>query len=86
MNLKYAPSEDRNGKPLQPGDKVRIKTYPIGTQEGIIEISSVTLQRLPDGTWAPALSVNCNGTLYGLPVAGAVIKINECAIRAEKNE
>ena len=62
----YAPATDRRGRLLQPGDRVRFKTYPRGTAEGIVAISPRKQERLPDGTWLPALVIDVDGTTYEL--------------------
>jgi hypothetical protein len=75
----YAPAQDRKGHDLKPGDKVRIKTYPRGTAEGVVVISPRAQERLPDGSWAPALAVDCDGTTYGMPPPKGVLKIGSMA-------
>jgi len=66
----YAPTMDRKGRPLQPGDRVRFKTYPRGVREGVVVISPRQQQRLPDGTWQPALVIDSEGTVYPLNSKG----------------
>lgn len=68
----FAPETDRKGRDLKPGDRVRIKTYPRGTAEGVVAISARGQQRLPDGTWAPALVVDVGGTTYPLISKGTI--------------
>jgi hypothetical protein len=65
--MHYAPSKDRNGRDLHPGDRVRFKTYPKGSAEGVVVISKRTLEVLPDGKTAPALAIESDGTTYGMP-------------------
>jgi len=62
----YAPEEDRNGRSLRPGDRVRFKLYPRGTAEGVVVISKRTMQVLPNGEQAPALAIESDGTVYDL--------------------
>ena len=73
--MNYAPSKDRNGRDLHPGDKVRFKTYPKGSAEGVVTISKRTLEVLPDGKTAPALAIESDGTTYGMPPPKGVLKI-----------
>lgn len=75
LEMPYAPQEDRKGRPLQPGDRVRIKTYPRGSAEGIVAISSRARVVLAGGATAPALVVDVDGTLYGMPSPKGVLKI-----------
>lgn len=60
---KYAPSEDRKGRSLHPGDRVRFKTYPRGVSEGVVVVSKRTLEVMPDGTTLPALAIDSDGAL-----------------------
>lgn len=70
----YAPIEDRKGRPLHPGDKVRFKLYPRGTAEGVVVISPRELQVMPDGSMLPALAIESDGVLYAL-YSGGVLKL-----------
>ena len=80
---RYAPCQDRNGRDLHPGDRVRFKTYPRGTAEGVVVISKRGLEVLPDGSTAPALAIDSDGTLYGMPSSKGVLKVGnfEMALR-----
>lgn len=71
----YAPSQDRNGHPLHPGDRVRFKTYPRGTAEGVVVVSPHRLEVLPDGKTAPALAIDSEGTVFGMPPPRGVLKL-----------
>lgn len=63
----FAPETDRKGRPLQPGDRVRFKTYPRGTSEGVVKVSPRKQARQPDGTWLPALIIETeDGITYDL--------------------
>jgi hypothetical protein len=73
--VQYAPSHDRNGHELHPGDKVRFKTYPRGTAEGVVVISKRFHEVLPDGKTAPALAIDSDGTTYNMPPPKGVLKI-----------
>jgi hypothetical protein len=65
-NMKYAPLNDASGRLIKPGDRVRIKTYPKGVEDGTIEISKRELEVMPDGSKVPALVVRSDdGTFYG---------------------
>lgn len=79
--MNYAPAEDRKGQNLSPGDYVRFKLYPRGTAEGVVVISKRTREVLPDGSSAPALAIDSDGTLYGMPPPKGVLKIS----RIERN-
>lgn len=69
----YALTKDRKGVTLHPGDRVRVKTYPRGTAEGIVVVSLRAMEVLPDGTSAPALSMQtAEGTLYPLYEKGTL--------------
>lgn len=74
--MKYAPSEDRKGRDLHPGDRVRLKLHPRGTAEGVVVISPRVQQRLPDGSYLPALAVDVNGRLFGIPSSKSVLKLS----------
>lgn len=74
--MKYAPSEDRKGRDLHPGDRVRIKLYPRGTAEGVVAISPRVQERLPDGSYLPALVVDVDGTLFGMPPPKGVLRLS----------
>jgi hypothetical protein len=76
MPCEYAPTQDRKGRALHPGDRVRIKLYPRGTAEGILEISSRARVMLPDGSTAPDLVVNSNGIMYGCPPPKGILKLS----------
>lgn len=74
--MKYAPSKDRKGHDLHPGDRVRFKLYPRGTAEGVVTVSKRTLEVLPDGSSAPALAIESEeGTVYGMPPPKGVLRI-----------
>jgi hypothetical protein len=75
----YAPSKDRKGRDLHPGDRVRFKLYPRGTAEGVVVISKRTQEVLPDGSSAPALAIDSDGTPYGMPPPKGVLKIGSMA-------
>lgn len=71
----YAPTTDRKGCELHPGDRVRFKLYPRGTAEGVVVVSKRSLVVMPAGT-LPALSIQTDdGTLYGLIERGT-LKLN----------
>jgi protein involved in polysaccharide export with SLBB domain len=71
----YAPQQDRKGRDLHPGDRVRVKAYPRGTLEGIIVVSPRARVVLLDGSTAPALVVDVEGTLFSLPSPKGVLKL-----------
>jgi hypothetical protein len=73
--MQYAPSKDRNGHDLHPGDRVRFKIYPKGSAVGIVVISKRTLEVLPDGKTAPALAIDSDGTIYGMPPPKGVARM-----------
>lgn len=73
--MNFAPAKDRKGRDLQPGDRVRFKTYPRGNAEGVVIISKRTLEVLPDGKTAPALAIDSDGTVYGMPPPKGVLKL-----------
>jgi hypothetical protein len=77
--VKYAPTEDRKGRDLHPGDRVRFKLYPRGTAEGVVRVSERTLVVLPDGSSAPALSIDVDGRAFGMPPPKGVLKIGSLA-------
>lgn len=73
---KFAPAEDRKGRTLEPGDKVRFKTYPRGEAEGIVVVSSRSMQVMPDGSTLPALAIEVEGgRTFGMPSSKGVLKI-----------
>lgn len=57
----YASAVDRKGNVLNPGDRVRINTYPRGTAEGIVVVSPTAYE----GD-LPALAVDVDGRLYSM--------------------
>jgi hypothetical protein len=65
---------DRNGQPLAPGDRVRFRTHPRGTVEGVIAVSARTSSMVGD-EWLPALVVDVRGVNYLIPSERSVIKI-----------
>lgn len=68
---KYAPEQDRLGRDLAPGDRVRFKVYPRGTNEGHIIISPRSMVVMPGGGTLPALAIeNDDGTVYALHSRG----------------
>lgn len=73
--MNYAPATDRKGRDLRPGDKVRFKLYPRGSGEGVVVISKRTQVVMPDGSALPALSIDVDGTLFGMPPPKGVLKI-----------
>jgi len=73
--MRYAPTEDRKGRAIHPGDRVRIKTYPKGTAEGIVVISSRRMTVGLDGSVLPALSVDVEGTLYTPMSSKGILKL-----------
>ena len=75
----YAPSVDRNGRDLHPGDRVRFKTYPRGTAEGIVAVSDRVREVMPDGSTLPALVIDVEGNLYGMPSGRGVLKLKGSA-------
>jgi len=77
--MNYAPTKDRNGRDIRPGDRVRFKLYPRGTAEGVVVVSKRTLEVMPDGSSAPALAIDSDGTLFGMPPSKGVLKIGSMA-------
>jgi hypothetical protein len=77
--VNFAPAQDRKGRDLQPGDRVRFKTYPRGNAEGVVIVSKRTLEVLPDGSTAPALAIDSDGTVYGMPPPKGVLKLGALA-------
>lgn len=77
--MNYAPSQDRKGRDLHPGDRVRFKLYPRGTGEGVVVISPRVREVLPDGSTAPGLVIDSDGTLYGMPPPKGVLKLGSMA-------
>jgi len=73
--MKFAPAEDRKGRPLEPGDKVRFKTYPKGQAEGVVVVSPRTREVMPDGSTLPALAIESDGRTYGMPSSKGVLKL-----------
>lgn len=62
---RWSPSEDRKGRPVQPGDYVSVPTYPKGTARGVLVASERSWAVLPDGSEVLALVVQTdNGTQY----------------------
>lgn len=71
---------DRKGRQLHPGDRVRVKTYPKGTVEGVLVVSDRTLVVVKGKTY-PALVVKAdNGTLYSNYSEKAILKIGNFAV------
>lgn len=77
--MEYAPSTDRKGRDLHPGDRVRFKTYPRGQAEGVVVINKRTREVLPDGSSAPALSIESEGRIYSMPPSKGVLKLGSIA-------
>lgn len=74
--MKFAPAEDRKGRPLNPGDKVRFKTYPRGDAEGVVIVSLRAMEVMPDGSTLPALAIEVEGgRSYGMPSPKGVLKL-----------
>jgi len=82
---KFAPAEDRKGRALEPGDKVRFKTYPRGEAEGVVIVSSRSMQVMPDGSTLPALAIEVEGgRTFGMPSSKGVLKLTpEPALKTE---
>lgn len=66
----YAPEQDRRGRDLHPGDRVRFKLYPRGTAEGVVVVSARVRLVLSDGRTAPALAIESDGVVYALSNGG----------------
>lgn len=73
--MDYAPSKDRKGSDLHPGDRVRIKLYPRGIAEGIVAVSKRAVEVLPDGSTLPALVIDADGRTYSMPSSKGVLKL-----------
>lgn len=73
--MQYAPATDRKGCELHPGDRVRFKLYPRGSAEGVVVISAHALVVLPDRSTAPALAIESEGRIFGMPGPKAVLRI-----------
>jgi len=54
---------------------VRIKLYPRGTAEGVVTVSKRTQERMPDGSYLPALAVDVDGHVYGMPPPKGVLRL-----------
>lgn len=77
--LEYAPSQDRKGQTLRPGDHVSFKVNyqrTHSTARGLVVVSPRTLVVLADGSTAPALAIESNGTVYGMPSPKGVLKLS----------
>jgi hypothetical protein len=77
VHVMYAPMKDRKGRDLHPGDRVRVKTYPRGTVEGVLTISKRVLEVMPDGSTLPALALQTeDGTIYGSLSSKGCLKLS----------
>jgi hypothetical protein len=74
--MNYAPVKDRKGREVHPGDRVRFKIYPRGTAEGVVTISPRTMEVMPDGSTLPALAIELEGRLSGMPSSKGLLKIS----------
>lgn len=76
MAKAYAPSEDRKGRSLRPGDRVRLRIYPKGSIEGVVTVHPRLLERMPDRTYLPALAVQTEDGLFRMPGPRGVLKLS----------
>jgi hypothetical protein len=84
---RWSPDRDRKGKPLKPGDRVRVPTYSRGFTEGVLELSKRTWTILPDGDAIGALSVvDDDGKSYNATGKTLLIKTASNEIQKLSNQ